>query len=119
MQGGARFVPLCGNGGGCALCGLFVSGCPRAWPKPRRIIREGGGVGGGYDGVVVWELHSGREHLVCRRVKHLSSGEGYRTCPVFLVPGVGSERGGACKIAISLMNEDPGPHLGVVPWFSR
>ena len=42
----------------------------RAWPKPGTgsSTSFGGwcGVGGGCDGVVVWELYSGREHLVRR-----------------------------------------------------
>ena len=40
----------------------------RAWPKLRTgsSTSLGCGVGGGCDGVVVWELYSGREHLVRR-----------------------------------------------------
>jgi hypothetical protein len=42
---------------------VFVfSGLSRAWPKPHEPFW--GCVGGGCDGVVVWELYSGREHLV-------------------------------------------------------
>ena len=54
---------------GCVVGGSVVClGCPRAWPRP-----AGSGipffagvlvVGCGCVGVVVWELHSGREHLV-------------------------------------------------------
>jgi len=37
----------------------------RAWPKPHELHPRGGcSGGGGCDGVVVWELYSGREHLV-------------------------------------------------------
>ena len=46
---------------------VFVfSGLSRAWPKRARACILCGvcGVGGGCDGVVVWELYSGREHLV-------------------------------------------------------
>ena len=54
----------------------------------------GGGVGGGCDGVVVWELHSGREHLVCRRVKDLFQGfRGIGFVRWFWGSWVGSERG--------------------------
>jgi len=36
----------------------------RAWPKPYMLHLCGVLCGGGCDGVVVWELYSGREHLV-------------------------------------------------------
>ena len=48
---------------GCVGGWVFVfSGLSRAWPKPHEP--PWGCVGGGCDGVVVWELYSGREHLV-------------------------------------------------------
>ncbi len=52
-------LPLPGVVGVVVFC--FGS---RAWPKPRTSTSLSGVVcGGGCDGVVVWELHSGREHL--------------------------------------------------------
>ncbi len=50
--------------GVCGVLGSVFSGLSRAWPKPARYPSFGGCVGGGCDGVVVWELYSGREHLV-------------------------------------------------------
>lgn len=47
----------------CGVLGHVFSGLSRAWPKPARYLFVGC-VGGGCDGVVVWELYSGREHLV-------------------------------------------------------
>ena len=46
------------------MLGSVFSGFSPAWPKPARYPSFGGCVGGGCDGVVVWELYSGREHLV-------------------------------------------------------
>ena len=50
-------------GGVCGVLGSVFSGLSRAWPKPY-MNPFVGCVGGGCDGVVVWELYSGREHLV-------------------------------------------------------
>ena len=85
-------APRSRGGGGSACFGLS-----RAWPRPacvRPPFRVAAAVSGGCDGVVVWELHSGREHLV----------SGAFGCP--------------CK-AISLM-EDPVPRRSRRrAWFSR
>ena len=60
---------------------LRFAGCPvdvvsvsRAWPKPcphPLSVWTGVGACGGCDGVVVWELHSGREHLVSQGLRFL------------------------------------------------
>jgi len=53
----------------------------RAWPKPDKPHPEGCLSGGGCDGVVVWELYSGREHLV----KQVRKTGGLRVDGVFVL----------------------------------
>ncbi|EKB47289.1 hypothetical protein B879_04113 [Cecembia lonarensis LW9] len=57
----SHVAPLCGVGAGCWV--VFFLDCP-AHGLSRHVTSFVGCVGGGCDGVVVWELYSGREHLV-------------------------------------------------------